>query len=136
MGTLLPEGLNNSIATRLNECVTQARKATPDELVVQSSHHLEAARLAHSKDPLVDIQLAEALHVAITRLFADWDRVPRHVRPWCKGMVAYFVSPTDDQHDWRSCVGFDDDAEVINACLRMADREDLCVNPEETDGAG
>ena len=136
MGTLLPEGLKNSIAARLNECVASATYTAPADLVRLSLHHLESARLAYASDPLVDVKLAEALHTAIARLFADWDRVPHHARPWCKGMVAYFASPGDDQHDWRSCVGFDDDAAVINSCLRMAGREDLCVNPEEPDCGG
>ena len=136
MGTLLPEGLNNSIADRLNQCMAATVAAAPEDLIFQAAQHLDAARLAYSRDPLVDIKLAEALHAAITRLFADWERVPKHARPWCKAMVAYFVSTGDAQHDWHSCVGFDDDAEVINACLRMAGREDLCVNPEEIDDAG
>jgi hypothetical protein len=46
-------------------------------------------------------------------------------------MILYFSSANKEEDDHKSPIGFDDDAEVINACLRVAGRNDLCINPED-----
>ena len=52
---------------------------------------------------------------------AHWDRLPQHARPWLKGAMAYFAAADDDVPDFGSPIGFEDDCEVLNACLGWPD---------------
>jgi len=131
MDMLFPEGLDPQVMRELNECVSLADGLSVDALRDMARKHVKTTREAHLLNRLLDVSLAEALLVAIEAVFASWDRVPSHARPWCRAMVQYFISSNSgENHDFASCVGFDDDAAVINACLRMAGREDLLVDPE------
>jgi len=103
------------------------------ELLREAETHLHIARVAAEKNCMVNVALAAGLLRSIRQLLADWDAVPEHAKPWCKGMIRYFTLCHDDEDDFNSPLGFDDDAAVINACLKLAGRTDLCVNPEEFD---
>ena len=41
----------------------------------------------------------------------------------------------DDESDHLSPIGFEDDAEVLNACLRFANLPELCLKTEDYDHA-
>ena len=53
---------------------------------------------------------------------------------WLRAAIYYFAHD-DDEPDFSSPIGFEDDAEVLNACLRLAGRDDLCLKPEDYDDA-
>jgi hypothetical protein len=79
--------------------------------------------------------LAEALLGSIETVAKEWHAIPPFAQGWCKGMILYFVSSNEEEDDHKSPIGFDDDADVINACLRVAGRDDLCIDPEGCEGA-
>ena len=89
--------------------------------------------MLHARYLHINVKLADAIVRAFQNFFNDWENVPPHARSWCRGMVQYFCVSDDDEHDYSSPSGFKDDAEIMNACLRLAGREDLCINPENFD---
>ena len=135
MTSFLPEGLSPAEHRELQECVDRAAEMPLDALLQTARDHVERTQLAYQSNPLLDLALAQALLGSIEKLLADWMSVPKFAECWCKGMILYFASCNEDEDDHQSPIGFDDDAEVINACLTMAGREDLCVDPEECEGA-
>lgn len=135
MRSFLPEGLSQEELKELDDCVACAEALALEELLARAREHVSRTRAAYEVNPLLDLGLAEALLRAIEALFGQWQSVPSFARGWCKGMVLYFASCNKDEDDHESPIGFDDDAEVINSCLRMAGRDDLCVDPEECEGA-
>lgn len=54
-------------------------------------------------------------------------------RAWLAGAILYFAQSNDGEPDLTSPIGFEDDTEVLNACLRFAHLEALCLNPEDYD---
>jgi uncharacterized membrane protein YkvA (DUF1232 family) len=54
-------------------------------------------------------------------------------QPWLAGAVHYFTSGSDCEPDFTSPIGFEDDVEVLNACLRLAGLSHLSLKPEEYD---
>lgn len=49
-------------------------------------------------------------------------------------MLFQLVKPeNDDEPDFTSPIGFEDDTEVLNACLRLAQLGALCLHPEDYD---
>ena len=133
--TFFPEGLSRDTFEALSRHVHESESSTLNQLLGEAMRHVERTRRAYTKNPLINLPLAEAIAGTIKSLVDDWDKVPQHACSWCKGMMRYFVSSDDEEPDFASPIGFDDDAEVLNACLRLAGREDLCVNPEDYDDA-
>jgi len=133
MPNLYPEGLTPKEFDALKRCSKEVADFQPEQLLAQARSHLKRIRMLHSKNLHINVRLAEAIVRAFQNIFSDWENVSPHARSWCRGMVQYFCVSDDDEHDYFSPIGFKDDAEVMNACLRLAGREDLCINPDDFD---
>ena len=62
-----------------------------------------------------------------------WNGIPEAYAYWLKGAMLYFSSGNDDEPDFSSPIGFEDDTEVLNACLRYANLSHLCLKVENYD---
>ncbi len=130
---LIPEGLTKKEFAALSKCADEVANLSVDHLLSQAEDHLRRIRMLHSKKLHINVRLAEAIVHTFQYIFNDWENIPHHARSWCRGMVQYFCVADDDEHDFSSPIGFEDDAKIMNACLRLAGREDLCINPEDFD---
>ena len=133
MPGLFPEGLTQKEFDLLNSCVKDASSLTPTGLLERAARHLEKIREAQRRNAYVNLKLAEAIYNNFQIVVNDWDLLPQASYPWLQGMMYYFALSSDLEDDFISPIGFDDDVEIMNACLRFADREDLCLNPEDFD---
>lgn len=133
MSNFFPEGLSRSEYDSLSRCTNQVADIPISALLQEAEAHVQKAREASEHNCMVNVAMAEGLLAVIGRLVDDWNGIPPHAELWCKGMIRYFTLCRDDEGDFSSPIGFDDDAEVINACLRLAGRSDLCINPEDFD---
>ena len=131
----LPQGLARSQLARLIEFVETAAGLEPAELLGRTRQHLQLARAAHEQNRMVNVRLAEAIAKTIEQVTDRWDSLPANARNWLAGAIAYFFSCQDDEPDFDSPIGFEDDTEVLNACLRLAGLTELCLNPEDYDDA-
>lgn len=131
MSDLYPEGLTQKELDTLAKCSKEVANFPPERLLDQAKGHLKRLRMLHSKYLHINVRLAEAIVRTFQNIFNDWENIPPHARSWCRGMAQYFCVSDDDEHDYSSPTGFKDDAEIMNACLRLAGREDLCINPED-----
>lgn len=130
---LFPSGLDPHLTTRLVITTEKAQSLEPVELLKKINAHLE---LAHSKaaiSPMVHVELAEALTQTYRMVVEKWTLIPEHAQTWLKGAMLYFVELNDADHDFDSPIGFEDDVEVLNACLCLAGLDELCLNPEDFD---
>ena len=133
MKSFVPEGLSSNQFEMLSQCSNEAADVSLPDLIRQANTSVQAARFAHDSNSMVNVRLAEAIITAIRTVVDDWDNLPSHAQPWCRGMVQYFIMSDDDENDFSSPIGFEDDVEVLNACLVLAGREDLCINSEDYD---
>jgi hypothetical protein len=133
MSDLFPEGITQKELATLTKCSKEVANFQAEQLLDQAEAHLKRIRMLHSKNLYINVRLAEAIVFTFQDIFDDWENIPHHARSWCRGMVQYFCVSDDNEHDFSSPIGLKDDAEVMNACLRLAGREDLCINPEDFD---
>lgn len=104
------------------------------ELLIQVERHVEEVRRAYETNRMVNIRLAEAICHCLRTAVDQWEQLPVEAHPWFRASMVYFVRCNeDDESDFTSPIGFEDDTEIINACLRMAGRDDLCLCPEDYD---
>ncbi len=133
MSSLFPEGLTQKAFAVLTECSNSVSDVPTADLIENAKTYLEQIRQAHETDLYINFNLAEAIYNNFCIAVEAWDNLPHHSRPWIKGMIRYFCLTSDLESDFDSPIGFDDDVEIMNACLRLAGRQDLCINPEDFD---
>jgi hypothetical protein len=130
---LYPSGLTRAQFASLSQYADRAKGLNPQELLQDTQHHLERAKAAHSRNRLVNVRLATAIHDTIAEVVDRWDTLPHSARSWLAGACLYFSKDEDEEPDFGSPIGCVDDAEVLNTCLRFAQLADLCLYPEDYD---
>jgi len=134
-GSLFPKDLTGRQLDDLNSCIHEARDLALEDLLQRAQGHLTEARAAAERDPLINVALAKAIVGVLEDVTGHWEELPVQSRSWLRGAMGYFTSGADEESDFGSPIGFEDDAEILNACLRHAERDDLCLNPEDYDDA-
>ena len=130
-----PHGLTHGQAERLSELADTATGESVAQLLRQVEQHVDEARFAHGRNRLINVRFAQAISDTLRTITDLWDQLSADARYWFRGAMRYFVSCEDDEPDFTSAIGFEDYAEVLNACLRLAGRDDLCLSPEDYDDA-
>lgn len=130
---VLPEGLDRTLTDALTLCAQQADPIDLTYLGDRVQAHLQRANFAAQANPMVNVALAEAIAAIYANLISRWPSLPTMATPWLRGAMLYFVETDNDDPDFDSPIGFEDDVEVLNACLRMAGLEELCLTPEDFD---
>jgi uncharacterized membrane protein YkvA (DUF1232 family) len=130
---MFPSGLTGAQFRRLSALTNNAPCGTPTDIVKEALGHLDKVRKAYAQNHMINLRLATAICQTIAKAAARWEVIPENNRSWLMGAFTYFVTREDDEPDFRSPIGFEDDTEVLNACLRFAQMDDLCVDVEEYD---
>jgi uncharacterized membrane protein YkvA (DUF1232 family) len=130
-----PTNLTRSQFVRLSACANAAESVLPQDLLSATRQHLDRTRAAHAANPLVNVRLAAAIVGVLEELFRTWSCLASNQAWWLRGAMHYFATSNDDEPDFQSPLGFEDDAEILNACLRFIGRNELCLNSEDYDNA-
>lgn len=105
----------------------------PKDFLQKAQEHLKNATAAADTNRLINIRLANAILEVIQNVIGQWDRLNDSHRYWLGGAILYFSSGNDDEPDFSSPIGFEDDTEVLNACLKFANLNHLCLKVENYD---
>lgn len=132
---LCPVGLSKDQFAILSEGTQYTEGQSWAELLRSVDLKLAQTMAMSTQSAYVNLPLARALAERIQSLHTRWEEVPEHARPWCKAMVHYFLQDSDSDPDYGSPIGFEDDVDVLNACVRLAGMLDLVLNPEDFDDA-
>ena len=132
---LYPTGLTRSQFDRLSDLADRASGTSLPELLTAVQQHVAQTNLVYERNRIVNLRLATAIGKAIEQVIGSWDELPAVARNWLGGAFLYFVQSDDDEGDFDSPIGFEDDTEVLNSCLRFAKLDYLCLNVEDYDDA-
>ena len=130
-----PSGLTRSQFDRLSEYADRAETISPGQLLEEARQHLKQTQQAHAANRMINVRLASAIVDVIERVANSWDSLSANHQTWLSAAMLYFSSCDDDEPDFDSPIGFEDDVEVLNSCLRLARLNDLCLNSEDYDDA-
>ena len=84
--------------------------------------HLEHVRAAARDNEFVDAAEAVRLHMLLAEALVSWERLDGGQREVLADAVHYLVRTDDEEDDLRSPIGFEDDAEVVEAALEQIRR--------------
>jgi len=124
------KGIPQETMALFHQCVVDAEGMDPTDLLANARTHMQTIRAACGDNALLCVDLAEAIHERIETVMDQWQALPGSTRRFFAGMVLYFSTDLDDEPDLSSPIGFEDDAELLNACLRMAEMDDLLIDLE------
>ena len=130
---LHPSGLTRSQFGCLSQCAEDGVVLQPKDFLQKAQEHLKNATAAADTNRLINIRLAQAILEVNQKVFDQWDQLNEAHRYWLGGAMLYFSSGNDDEPDFSSPIGFEDDTEVLNACLRFANLSHLCLKVENYD---
>lgn len=93
--------------------------AAADELRALLQSHLQAVSNTDNRNEFIDRDLAWRLHRQIEAVLDRWDTLAVDHRKLVTRTVEYLVTTDDEEHDIRSPIGFVDDAEQVEAMLKV-----------------
>ncbi len=94
----------------------------PRKLVDLMEAHLARVHAAAEDNEFVDAAEAHRLHARLRDALRAWSSFDAEQRRTLSEAVAYLVRTDDQEDDLRSPIGFEDDAEVVEAALRAVMR--------------
>ncbi|MEI6232651.1 MAG: hypothetical protein WCT04_06340 [Planctomycetota bacterium] len=133
--TQVPAGLSPSLLKALTRHSTANDSVAIVELEPRLDGYLATVREVAKINCFVNLKLAEAIYERLQRIVAHRDSISSDRQAWCVGAICYFLADDDEEPDFASPVGFEDDAEVLNAVLRFVGKPDWCIRPEDFDNA-
>ncbi len=99
-----------------------------DELLDAVDKHMQEIEIAARDRPQIQAELAKAIAGTLQTASVQWESLSSDARHWIGGAMQYFSHGDDEEPDLISPIGFEDDAAVVNTCLRCAGLEHLCVD--------
>lgn len=124
----LKENLSPNYYETLQQILPKSRKYEASHLFEACSQHANYALEKYKENPLIDFETAEKLATAFKGIEDKWDTLSTDAKDYLKGAMYYFAISEDDEPDFSSFTGFDDDVEVINACLKFAELDHLHID--------
>ena len=122
-----PELLAPSIADIVSG-LRRAELRTVSDLRAIVLGHLQAAESAAQTSPFVDLERATGVGQCCLALLNGWSELSEVERHWVQAGCVYFAEADDDEDDFESIVGFDDDAEVLNHIAAQLGRAELLIS--------
>ena len=104
---------------------------TTEELIKDIEGHVDLAAAAKKEKDIVNLKLATLIGERLKSAIGHWGELTEEQTYWMCGAIGYFAASDDEEDDFRSPIGFEDDAEIFNACVRFAGHEELVITKEE-----
>jgi len=98
--------------------------ATRAVLTNKVNDYLVTVLNASGENEFLDYPTAQRISLSLIKLL---ELCPEEHLPHVQAAVLYFVNSDDASPDLESILGFDDDADVVNAVCRFLGRPDLAV---------
>ena len=126
-----PSGLTRSQVDELRNIAEQLAGKNIEELLADANAHVDLAAALSQANSFINEELAACIGTKIEAVASQWSDLPGDARFWLGGAIGYFIASDDEEGDFSSPIGFEDDVEILNACLRFANMNQLTINVEE-----
>ena len=111
----------------LYACFKEAADMPHETLLSACKAHADLALRLSADDSKIDIKSAVSLASSFSRCGSSWWDIAEEKRAWIKAAMFYFAHTGDDEPDFTSILGFDDDRRIANACFAVCGFEEFSV---------
>ena len=108
--------------------IDKSKKYEAKYLFEACSQHTNYAMEKFKENPIIDFETAEKIDIAFKAVEKNWDSFSEQAKSYFKAAMYYFAISEDDEPDFESITGFDDDVEAINACIKYASLDDALIS--------
>lgn len=126
-----PTGIPKFLLKKIEELAQGYVGKSVSELISEIDNHVALATAAKAEFQMLNLKLATLIGDRLKSAVGHWDSFDEPQQLWMLGAIGYFVDSDDEEDDFRSPIGFEDDAEVFNACVRFTGREELVIDKED-----
>lgn len=92
--------------------------------------YLEDIKKETIYNEFINITLADKIGNVCIFLLDQYNKYNKEEQQFINVTVNYFLACNDEEEDLYSPLGFDDDAEILNECLKLIKKEDLIIDIE------
>ncbi|MGG6432742.1 hypothetical protein ACPF7I_01860 [Anoxybacillus sp. D401a] len=103
---------------------------SPNILKQQIQKYLKEIEKETLQNEFINLPLAKKIASVCLLLLDVYDQYNEEEKKFINATINYFLHSHDDEEDLYSPLGFDDDAEILNECLRLLKKEDLTIEIE------
>ena len=125
--------LSKELLVILEKHALIAQKKSLSALIAESNEYALSIGELSKTNAMINLKLVKAIQATIQKLEKDWSNFDTDSKKWLAAAIIYFIDEEDDSPDLDSFIGFEDDGEVLNACLKLAGREDWLIKIEDYD---
>ncbi|MBK9499263.1 MAG: hypothetical protein IPQ05_05905 [Leptospiraceae bacterium] len=129
----IPSNLNPKEFEILQKLSNEYAKTPILELTNRTKKYTKELEEIAKTNGLLNLKLAQRINDTILKVEKLWTELALDSQYWLKGAIAYYFLTEDEEDDISSAIGFDDDAEVLNACLRLAELNQFIIRIEDFD---
>ncbi len=125
--------LSKELLVILEKHALIAQKQSLGALIESSNQYASKISELSKSNAMINLKLVKVIQSTIQKLEKGWPNFDADQKRWLSAAINYFIDKEDDSPDLDSFIGFEDDAEVLNACLEFAGREDWEIKIEDYD---
>jgi len=100
-----------------DKILSEKRNDDKTHLIKLVNNYVSLAKKSLSKNEFIDIESAEKLAETSHFLISRFDKFTIEQKSLAVASIYYFVESDDDEHDFDSMFGFEDDVDVMNRIL-------------------
>ena len=100
-----------------DKILSEKRNDDKTHLIKLVNNYVSLAKKSLSKNEFIDIESAEKLAETSHFLISRFDKFTIEQKSLAVASIYYFVESDDNEHDFDSMFGFEDDIEVMNRIL-------------------
>lgn len=123
----IKDNLNAQYYETFTQIIHKSKKYEVKHLFEACSQHADHALEKFKENPIIDFDTAEKMASVFKELQKIWSSLNDQVQRNFKAAMYYFAISEDDEHDFTSFTGFDDDVEILNACLTYAELDHMLI---------
>ena len=101
--------------------------SSPVLLRQKIENHLEKVLQETRRNEFINVNLAMKIKDVCLILIDELTKESLEKQNYITATINYFITTSDEEEDLYSPLGFDDDAEIVNECLKLIGREDLLI---------
>ena len=102
-----------------DKILSEKRNDDKTHLIKLVNNYVSLAKKSLSKNEFIDIESAEKLAETSHFLISRFDKFTIEQKSLAVASIYYFVESDDDEHDFDSMFGFEDDVDVMNRILEI-----------------
>lgn len=129
----IPSNLNPKEFEILQKLSNEYAKTPLIELTNRTKKYTKELEEIAKTNGLLNLKLAQKINDTFLEVEKRWSELALDSQYWLKGAIAYYFLTQDEEDDISSPIGFEDDVDVLNSCLRLAELNQFIIRIEDFD---